>query len=467
MGEVSNGLLFLLGFLAARLLGPSAFGQYHTAFSFVGLFRILPDFGMAYASTLAISRDRTVATRLTGSLIGFQGLLSAATIALCLGVGSIQYDGVTWLAVIVLTADLVLKSLKGTLRWVLKALERFGAEAVSLVAERVLLLALGYFVLKAGHGVVGFVLAFLVVRAIDTTALYAWVHARVLPPLPRAEPAVWWDLLKKGLPFAYAGAMITLIFQVDAVILEKLRGAREVGYYGAPVLVLTGLTLVPRILGYAVIPTMAALHGREPDKIAELYGRGVKYLVVAGLPVAAFGILESDRFMALLFGPGYAPSAAASRVLLPAATFMFLSNFAETALACVNRWSTIVWVSTLALVVNVALNLLWIPSLGYMGSAWATLVTELTYLALSAGAMWRFGYRAGWARRTARPALAALVFAGVLWAARGLPLVAAAAAASLAFVAATFALGVWDAEERRLMRGLFTAGGGRSPDPAA
>ena len=35
VGEGSNLLLFLLGFLAARLLGPVGFGQYTAAFAFV------------------------------------------------------------------------------------------------------------------------------------------------------------------------------------------------------------------------------------------------------------------------------------------------------------------------------------------------------------------------------------------------------------------------------------------------
>src|SRR6185436_16755003 len=140
IGEGTNALLFLLAFLAARLLGPEPFGEYRTAYAFVGLFRILPDFGMSYASTLAISRDRSQAQRLVGGLLGFQAALSVATIALCLAVGASRYTGATWFAVEVLTFDLVLKSVKSTLRWTLKGLERFGIEAVSLLFERTLLL---------------------------------------------------------------------------------------------------------------------------------------------------------------------------------------------------------------------------------------------------------------------------------------------------------------------------------------
>jgi O-antigen/teichoic acid export membrane protein len=416
---------------------------------------------MSYASTLAISRDRSQAQRLVGGLLGFQAVLSLVTIALCLGIGATRYSGVTWFAVVILTFDLILKSVKSTLRWLLKGLERFGTEAVALLFERVLLLGLGLAVLSTGRGVPGFVLVFLAVRLVDTAALMAYVQRRVLPLVPHFDAALWAELLRKGLPFAYAGAMITLIFQVDTVILEMMRGATEVGWYRSPVLVLEGLTLVPRILGYALIPTMAAWAVTRPEGVAELYRRGSKYLLLAGLPIGAFGLLESDRFVALLFGPTYAPSVAASRILLPAATFMFLSNFGETALACVSRWGTIVVVSTMALVVNIALNLGLIPRLGFVGAAWATLITEAIYFLATAIALRAYGYRAGWAGIAWRPVVATAAFAGVLWLARPWPLVAASLVACATYAAATVVLGVWDERERELMRGVVRARGRR------
>ena len=421
----------------------------------MGVFRVLPDFGMAYASTLAISRDRSVAERLTGGILGFQAVLSVLTLVLCLVAGRHLYEGVAWAAVAILSLDLVFKSLKGTLRWVLKALERFDAEAVSLIAERSLLLGFGVAVLASGRGVVALCLVFAAVRLLETLVLGGYIHFRVLPLRPRYEPPLWWDLLRKGLPYAYAGAMITMIFDVDAVLLEAMRGAEEVGWYRAPVQVLGGLTLVPRILGYAFIPTMAALHATAPATVSELYRRGCKYLLVAGLPVAAFGALESTRFVHLLFGPQYAASAAAARLLLPATVFMFLSNFGETTLACVNRWRTIVIVSTATLVLNVMLNLMWIPRLGYIGSARATLASEALYFVVGAVALRWYGLRADWITSAWRPMAATAVFAATLWFGRGLPLLAVSALASLVFVAATFAFGVWDEKERGLIGGWW------------
>ena len=99
------------------MAGAESFGYFTTGLAFVGVFRVLPDFGMAYASTLAISRDRSVAERLTGGILGFQALLQRRhPRRLPAGRGRL-YDGVAWAAVAILSVDLIFKSLKGTLRW--------------------------------------------------------------------------------------------------------------------------------------------------------------------------------------------------------------------------------------------------------------------------------------------------------------------------------------------------------------
>jgi O-antigen/teichoic acid export membrane protein len=407
---------------------------------------------MAYASTLEISRQPAGATRLAGSLLGLQALLSLLTLLLCLGIGRTLYSGVIWTAVVVLSLDLVLKEFKTTLRWLLKALERFGVEAVSLLAERVLLLVVATAALLLGHGVVGFTLAFAGVRLVDAAALYIYVNARVVRVTPALDVPLWGELVRKGLPFAYAGLVITLIFQVDAVLLEALRDATEVGIYRAPTLVLEGLTLVPRILGYALIPTMAALHVAQPEVVGRLFRRGLKYLFLAGGPVALFGLLESRRFVELLFGDRFAASVPVAEVLLPAALFMFLSNFAETTLACVGRWRAIVVASTAALALNVVLNLLWIPRLGAMGSAWATLATEAAYFALALGALVRAGHAAPPPGAFLRPLLACAAFGLVLRLCAPMPLLLAAPLASLAFAGATWLFGVWDDADRQALR---------------
>lgn len=440
----------------ARLLGQGEFGRFAEAAALVGLFRVLPDLGMAYASSLQIARDRSQAGRLLGSLLGLQASLSLVTLVACLSTALWLYEGRMRWVVGLLCADLLLKSLKSTLRFLLKAFESFGTEALSLVFERCgLLIAVLLAITPGGFGLLGAAWAIALVRLVDTAGLFAYVEARILPLRPGIDVKLWRELAWKGLPFAYAGAMVTLFFQVDQVMIGQMRGAEESGFYRAPVLVLEGLTLVPRVLGFAFIPAMAAWHVSSPTSVTSLYRRGVKYLLLVGLPIAVFGALAHVPFVRLLFGPAYDPSAAAARILIPTCVLMFLSNLAETTLACIDRWRAIVISSTLALALNVALNLFWIPQHGYVGAAWATLLTEGAYFATATWALQRAGHSVPWPSTLWRPVLAALAFGAVLFALLPAGFWTAAVAASLCWIVATFALGVWDRSERQALLGLL------------
>jgi len=75
LGEGSIGLLFVLGLAATRILGPEGWGVFRAALAWVSFFRLLPDLGMAYAATLDISRDRSLAERVAGNLLGLQAVL--------------------------------------------------------------------------------------------------------------------------------------------------------------------------------------------------------------------------------------------------------------------------------------------------------------------------------------------------------------------------------------------------------
>jgi len=264
--------------------------------------------------------------------------------------------------------------------------------------------------------------------------------------VPGRDLALWRDLFFKGIPLAYAGVMITLLFQLDQVLLERLRGATEVGYYSVSIRVLEGLTLVPRVIGYAFMPTLAALHPSSPSALTAVYRRGCRYLLLLGLPVAAFGVLAAAPFLELVFGRGYAPGAGAAAVVIPTALFLFLSNFSETTLACINRSRILVLTSTLALLVDLVLALLFIPAHGALGAAWARFAAEGAYLALSAGFVSYFGHSPSWPRLLLRPAAAGAVFALVLHASLGRGLVPASILASVAWAVVVLALGAWREE---------------------
>lgn len=394
LSEGSNAALFLLGFVAARVLGPEAFGQYGTAMALVGLFRILADLGLPAASTLEVSREPSLAGRFFGNLLGLQLLLGLVAVTLCLAAGRAIHEGVTFIAVVVLCVELLARAVQSTLRCVLRVFDRFDVDALAMTTERTLTLLLGVGALAAGGGVIGLVAVYASIRALNAAAILAWVRHRLLPLGPRRDAATWGALLRGGLPLVMAGTLTSLVVQLDSLLLENMCGAREVGLYRAPLRIVEGLGILPRALGMALLPVLPALHARDPGALARPYRRALGLLLLAALPVAASGLVLAGPIMRLVFGEAFGGAAAGARVTIPVIVPFFIAHLGETLLACIGRARAIVPLALAALAVNLVLALALIPGHGRMGAAIATLAGVTVHAVLVTATVWRSGGRA-------------------------------------------------------------------------
>ena len=293
--------------------------------------------------------------------------------ATCLVVGRTLYEGVTWLAVVLLCGELAARAVQTTLRWVLRVFGRFEVEAIAMSAERLLTLVLGVAVLLGGGGVPGLVAVFAAVRAANALGLLAWVRGHVLPLRARADPRAWHGLLRDGLPLAFSGACLSLVVQLDSVLLERLAGAREVGLYRAPLRITEGLMLVPRAVAAAALPAFPALYSKDARSLDAPYRLAAALLLLAGLAIAVPGLGAPGPVVRLVFGPAYEDATGAARLLLLAVVPAFLAVLGEIVLASVGRGRAIAGLTAAALGLNALLVLVLVPRHGLMGASAATL----------------------------------------------------------------------------------------------
>ena len=455
VSEASQVLVFLLVLLAARLLGPEAFGQYGTAMAFVGLFRVLAELGTPAASTLAASREPGLAARSFGNLLGLQAVLCGLAVATCLVVGRTLYEGVTWLAVVLLCGELAARAVQTTLRWVLRVFGRFEVEAIAMSAERLLTLVLGVAVLLGGGGVPGLVAVFAAVRAANALGLLAWVRGHVLPLRARADPRAWRGLLRDGLPLAFSGACLSLVVQLDSVLLERLAGAREVGLYRAPLRITEGLMLVPRAVAAAALPAFPALYSKDARALDAPYRLAAALLLLAGLAIAVPGLGAPGPVVRLVFGPAYEDAAGAARLLLLAVVPAFLAVLGEIVLASVGRGRAIPWLTAAALGLNALLVLVLVPRHGLIGASAATLAAVTVHAVLVAVVVRRAGPRAGWASLLLAGSVCGALGTLAAWLARDGPAPVAVAAGTIALAAAAAGVGLADRGVRAEVRALW------------
>lgn len=187
-------------------------------------------------------------------------------------------------------------------------------------------------------------------------------------------------VILEGFSLFAGNIAVTLLFRVDALMLEAFRGSAELGTYSVATSLAETALLVPNALGTVLFARMAGA-AREAQAGTARIAR-LTLLLAAGIAVGLLAL--SDLIILLLAGPQFSSSAVAMRLLLPgvvamSANYVFYNFLASQGLA----WRG-VRAFVLGTAVNVVLNWLMLPHLGQYGAAISSsLAYPLTTLLLA------------------------------------------------------------------------------------
>jgi O-antigen/teichoic acid export membrane protein len=180
--------------------------------------------------------------------------------------------------------------------------------------------------------------------------------------------------------------------------------------------------------------------------------------------VLGFTIVAAEPIVLLLFGEQFRDAAPALPILMGAFVLISLGHVTGHLVLVLHLQRVLLAYAAAGLVLNVGLNVLLIPSYGFLAAAWVTLATELLFTGLVLVSVTRkLGHRpmlgrlgrivAGTAAATGALALAQLV---------GVPLGVLVALALLAYPLALLGLGaVTVADIRELVRSPGSPGASR------
>jgi O-antigen/teichoic acid export membrane protein len=171
--------------------------------------------------------------------------------------------------------------------------------------------------------------------------------------------------------------MVMLAMRVDQVMLFKLRGAQEVGYYAVAVRVTEALSMLPEALMLSVFPILAASLHSAPERFRHTYRLSFKYLTTIILPVALAFTLARHELVALVFGASYAGGATALAILAWGMFFGYTGAVYLNLFIVHSLHRLMLVVSLVALTVNIGLNLWLIPRYGAAGAAAATVFSNI------------------------------------------------------------------------------------------
>jgi O-antigen/teichoic acid export membrane protein len=448
--------VFVVVILLLRHLGAERYGRFAAMVVYVTLLGVVADLGLQTVFIRDVSRDRRQFGRYLSNLLSARLLFSVVALALLAAILRLLSPALFpyTLAGFVL---LVTTSYSSLLRAVFYIRGRLAYEAVAIVVEAALLLALTVIAVRQEASWDVFLWAYAASYLFTCLFVLAILRFRWREGVNiRLEPSFVRSVLAAGIPLALAFTIATIYAQLDVVLLQLLKGFQMVGWYSAANRFVDAVAWIPQSAMGAVFPALSMVSAGEGRQLAFAYQKSYKMLALLGLPLAVgIGITASSLIRVVAPGGGFTPSIVALQLLAPSVLLLFVNNAFIYTLTAMNRQLDFTRLSVATLVVNVVLNVILIPPFGYLGAAAAATLTEL---ALFIGGWWllriqelRLPLISSITRVVASAALMGLV----LFLLRSWPLAALIVIGVAVYAGALVALRALDKEEWSIIRAGF------------
>jgi len=398
-----------------KWLMPAPYGTFTTLINYTAIVSVVLDLGFNVLYVREGARHpaeiqrylrNVMSLRLVMAVGGFVVLAIALALA---GLGNLLVPGFLLM---------VLTSYSTLLRNTLYAVQRLGYEAVAVILESAVLLALVLIGIKIGAGVTYFVWAYAAQYAFSCAyfAIVLWWQ-KIAVVGWKLEPQLVREWFFQGLPFALTFVLTILYFKIDQPLVYAIRPHAEAGWYAAAYKPFEALLFIPMTLLSVVFPVLSVYFRERPQELTDAVSRFFKALLVIGWPIAV-GLFVLAHPLTSMFL--YSQSEPALRILSLALAIGFVNNAFIGALSASDRQLSFTWAAGWSLVANLALNLILIPFFGYLGASWATVLTEVVLGVAGWVLTRRHIGQVPVLQLTWRPILAGLVMGAVLFPLRNL-----------------------------------------------
>ncbi|MGO8905244.1 MAG: flippase [Solirubrobacteraceae bacterium] len=379
--KLATALLYIL---VARKVGASQFGVFVFALSFVGIIVTFGQFGQDIVLVREVARDQRRLDEYYSNAFYSRLLFSLAPLLLALAISALAgMSGQTVLVVALLGLGFIGDALVRVSFGAFQAFERLGFIPVVLITQRWLTTIVAIVVLYLGGGIVA-VAAIYCVGALAATAAAAWllVH-RVARPRLRMDLRGVVAITRVGLPIGLASIGLIVLGRIDTVMLAWFKSSEVVGQYGAAYRLLDTTAFVPWAVSAALLPTLSRLSPTSNPPVGTVYARGMKLVLAITMPMAVGAAVLAGPIIALLYGSGYQPAAAALVLLAPSILLYPVSAASAELFYSQGVQRAVAITSAAVLVENVLVNLVLIPHFSLNGAAAGTSISE----ALLAGSL--------------------------------------------------------------------------------
>ncbi len=377
-------------------VGAEEYGFYFAVFNFSFLFNIFLDFGITNFNNRNIAQNKQLLTKYLSNLMVLKLLLFAIYLTVTfVSACFINYSQEQFRLLYFLALNQFLLSFILYLRSNLGGLHLFRTDSMISVLDRSLMIVICG-VLIWGNVVEEFKIQYYIYAQTAGYAITALITLfLVLKHAQKKFLRLQWNLpfllviIKKSFPFAILVLLMTFYNRIDSVMLERLLadGALYSGIYASAYRLLDATNMIAFLFSVLLLPIFARMI-KQKDSIENLVKLAFTLIITPAIIIAVGAFFYSGPLMEILYPihPGETAEAFQLRIAESSQVFGLL-------MACFMAISTTYIFGTLltangslrhlnviafsGMVLNIFLNFLLIPAYQAMGSAVASLCTQL------------------------------------------------------------------------------------------
>lgn len=395
LGKVfSAGTTLIVVMLTLRHFGVEDLGRLTAITAYAAYFYLLADFGFNAIVVREVAKDKSRASSYFSSLLSLRFFVSLGLIAfslLLLLVLPSPYNqplirlGIALCALTILS-QATLTSTNAIFQFDL----RYDKSVTAIGLGSLTTLALVAVFLKLGLSLLSFIIA--ITCGSLVMAIVALILAKIhLPQLSfLIEPKTFKRLFFLALPLGLTLIFNLAYFKIDKFLIPVLRSFRELGLYETAYKVFDVSLVFPIFFMNAVYPVMAKIHNKA--RRHQAFKKAFAILLLCSFLGLAIGLPTAPLIIRIIAGQDLPLSTLVLRILFCSLPIFFLSALLMWDLILRNQQKSLVLIYGMGLIVNLALNLIFIPKFGILAAAIITGITEAVVLVLLFW-RWRAAFR--------------------------------------------------------------------------
>jgi O-antigen/teichoic acid export membrane protein len=370
--------------IAARYLSVGDYGQVVTATVLTSLLYFAADFGITPTAARMVARDAANEGRILAGAFWAGVIFNAITVVAILFVSRVIYagedDSTTRIAVLVLLVSFLLKPWAGVTRAKAVVEQRQYLMSLANVLSRVATIVVLVLSVWLDLGPIAVAAAFALGMLLEDVFSMVVLRPR-LGAIPDRQGGRLREVIAAAVPLGTILVVNGMYFKTAALLLSVLGTDEDVALYGVAYKSFEVLFALPGFVMVTLLPELARLEAGEP-RFNAIVQKAFTAMTFLALPITGMALCGTE-LMRVLGGAEYGQAGELLVFILASVTLACVQGVFGYTLVSQGRQGVLLKVSLTVLAVNIAANLILIPTLGLDGAGIALLASEVTSIALT------------------------------------------------------------------------------------